>query len=217
MSDCKIVIPSNTSRRHLENPLIAEYDNWLTHDEIKAILKLRKQLDWYPGNSADHVTLTSSYRPEIRLAENHKVGVNDRSCLTSLGKKVAKFFSLPSEKYIEPTLLVRYSVGGHFVNHTDRWQEINSLGITTDRQATFMVYLNADYEGGRTYFQNANITIEPTPGKALLFTYGDDFKRKHHPNSYHAGLPVTAGTKYILVFFIRDNEFTDELREKVRY
>lgn len=221
MSECKIVIPPGASQVHNQSPLIAEYSNWLPTAEVEKILLLAPQLPWYQGKTADRVLMKSLYQPEVRIAENHKVGKTDPECLASLGKKVAEFLKLPSKKYIEPTLLVRYQPGGHFITHTDRWEAINSDGITTNRQATFMVYLNTDYQGGRTHFPTVNATIEPDSGKGLLFTYceesTDNYKFRHHPVSYHSGQIVTVGTKLILIFFIRDNEFTDDLRTIVKY
>ncbi len=216
MSDCKITIPPNASQIHSQNPLIAEYQNWLPEREVKKILKLRKELGWYQGKTADRIKRSSEFDPAIRIADNYKVEPGDQTWLATMADKVSAFLHVPVS-HIEPTLLVRYQTGGHFIEHSDWWDEINSHGVKTHRQATFMVYLNSDFEGGQTHFRYAGITIEPEPGKALLFTYGADYKTKHHPNSYHSGLPVTSGTKYILIFFIRDNEFTDELREKVKY
>ena len=51
---------------------------------------------------------------------------------------------------------------------------------------TFMIYLNDDFEGGATAFDG--FEVKPETGDALLF-----FQELEH-----AGLPVTAGRKYIL-------------------
>lgn len=61
---------------------------------------------------------------------------------------------------------------------------------------TFMVYLNEDFEGGRTSFADFSspkrrydgVSIIPRKGMALLF---------HHP-IMHRGDPVTKGRKYVL-------------------
>jgi len=62
---------------------------------------------------------------------------------------------------------------------------------------TFMVYLNDDFSGGETAFQNA--TIKPETGLALLFRH----------ELFHEGRPVLSGTKYVLrsdVMFGRPGE-----------
>lgn len=51
---------------------------------------------------------------------------------------------------------------------------------------TFMIYLNDDFEGGATAFDN--FEVEPKIGDGLFF-----FQELEH-----AGLPVTSGRKYIL-------------------
>lgn len=51
---------------------------------------------------------------------------------------------------------------------------------------TFMIYLNADFEGGGTAFEG--FEISPQIGAGLIFSQELE----------HAGLPVTSGRKYIL-------------------
>jgi len=51
---------------------------------------------------------------------------------------------------------------------------------------TFMIYLNADFEGGATAFDN--FEVKPQVGDGIFFLQELE----------HAGLPVTTGRKYIL-------------------
>ncbi len=82
----------------------------------------------------------------------------------------------------------RYRVGGHLEPHVD--------GTTThgDRTsvATVLIYLNDDFEGGRTAFLrpdgSASDTVVPTAGSALVL----------QQDAYHCGEPVTRGVKYLL-------------------
>lgn len=52
---------------------------------------------------------------------------------------------------------------------------------------TILIYLNEDFEGGETSFQDGD--IKPQTGMAALMTQG---------NYLHEALPVTKGTKYVL-------------------
>ncbi len=77
----------------------------------------------------------------------------------------------------------KYEPGQEFKRHRDQSY------IRNDGEAsyyTFMIYLNGDYEGGETTFNN--LTIHPKQGMALVFLH----------NLEHEGSPVTKGVKYVL-------------------
>ncbi len=79
----------------------------------------------------------------------------------------------------------RYVPGEHFGPHGDQ----SYPGGPGERSLlTLMVYLNDDFEGGRTAFLDPEIVIEPRRGRALLFQHMVE----------HEGRAVTAGTKYVL-------------------
>jgi prolyl 4-hydroxylase len=77
----------------------------------------------------------------------------------------------------------KYEMGERFNRHRDG----SYVRTTTERShLTFMVYLNEDFEGGETEFDD--LTVVPKTGDALLF---------HHPIK-HTGCEVTKGVKYAL-------------------
>jgi len=87
----------------------------------------------------------------------------------------------------------RYDVGQQFDWHHDGCFE----RANGERSFfTFMIYLNEDFEGGETSFQDkgrvgdsfAPFAVSPRTGMALLF---------HHPIA-HKGEPVRRGRKYVL-------------------
>lgn len=77
----------------------------------------------------------------------------------------------------------RYDVGQQFDWHYDGAFE-RSNG--EESRLTFMVYLNDDFAGGRTLFDNT--AIEPETGLALFFVH----------KIRHKGEPVIEGRKYVL-------------------
>jgi predicted 2-oxoglutarate/Fe(II)-dependent dioxygenase YbiX len=85
--------------------------------------------------------------------------------------------------------MLRYQGGQEYKAHAD--------GTTsTGRSVSAIVYLNNEYEGGEVEFVNFGIKIKPEPGMLLLF-----------PSNYayrHIAHPVTSGTKYALVTWIKD-------------
>ncbi|TQF70625.1 2OG-Fe(II) oxygenase [Pseudoalteromonas luteoviolacea] len=78
----------------------------------------------------------------------------------------------------------RYLAGQKFNMHKDGRQKVD--GHPT--MMTLLIYLNDNYDGGRTTFRQDNIEVMPKTDKALLF--------EHH--LWHQGAKVYAGCKYIL-------------------
>jgi hypothetical protein len=85
--------------------------------------------------------------------------------------------------------LLKYSSNQLYHRHYD--------GVTASgRCVSAICYLNNNYEGGELEFPNFGIKITPQPGMLILF-----------PSNYayaHIAHPVTSGTKYAIVTWIRD-------------
>lgn len=78
----------------------------------------------------------------------------------------------------------RYTPGQYF-----RWHRDGAFARTPRERSfwTFMVYLNDDFEGGATEFDDG-VAVRPAAGTALVFAHG----------LLHQGAPVSSGTKYAL-------------------
>ena len=104
----------------------------------------------------------------------------------------------------EPLQVLRYRPGQEYRPHFD--------AIANDdnqRVMTFLVYLNDDYEGGETEFLSTGLKVRGRKGDGLLFRNAE-LSGAPDPNSQHAGLPVTAGEKYLASRWIRERRFTPE-------
>ena len=77
----------------------------------------------------------------------------------------------------------KYQPNQRFKRHIDGRFQRNEQ---EESRITFMIYLNEDFEGGETTFEN--ITIFPQTGTALCFIH--ELK--------HEGSPVITGSKYVL-------------------
>jgi len=96
----------------------------------------------------------------------------------------------------EPLQILRYRPGQEYRPHHD-W-----LNDPNPRVMTALVYLNDDYEGGETAFVRTGLKVRGRRGDVLVFrSEGPDGGMD--PLSEHAGLPVTAGTKYLASRWIR--------------
>ena len=107
----------------------------------------------------------------------------------------------------EPTQVLRYEVGQEFKPHYDFLDPGNlAYGDQArfgQRIATFLIYLNEDFEGGETDFPKVEIRYRGRAGDAIFFANVDGAGRPD-PLTLHAGLPPTSGEKWILSQWIRD-------------
>lgn len=87
--------------------------------------------------------------------------------------------------------VLRYDIGEKFDEHID---SIYGHPIFGGRQASMLIYLNDDYEGGETRFLRQGIQLKPPAGSVCLFP-----PFYTHP---HSGQPVLSGTKYIVVAWL---------------
>jgi 2,3-bisphosphoglycerate-dependent phosphoglycerate mutase len=108
----------------------------------------------------------------------------------------------------EPAQIMHYSVGEEFLPHHDYLDpgqagdraQIARMG---QRIATFLLYLNDDYEGGETEFLKTGFCYRGGKGDALLFANVDPAGAPD-PLTTHAGRSPSRGEKWILSQWIRD-------------
>lgn len=125
-------------------------------------------------------------------------------------KRIAKLTNMPIENG-ESLYVLCYEIGKEFMPHHDYFDPNTPGGAECllrggQRIATVIMYLNTPEEGGETLFPEANISIKPRKGDAVLF-YNCTPEGMVDPNSLHAGSPVIAGEKWIMTKWIREREF----------
>ena len=109
-----------------------------------------------------------------------------------------KFVGLPLEFDIEVLQYLRYTPGGHYVEHVDKFY--GCAGEHGDRVFTAIVYLNDDYSGGRLKFPYNNISLKPEAGSILVF-----------PSTWehcHLVEPVYRGVRHSMVSWYLDINLT---------
>ena len=101
-----------------------------------------------------------------------------------------------------------YEVGQQFKPHFDHfkrgasyWKDMEKGG--GQRCLTAMIYLNQPGAGGETHFPNADIKVQPRTGMIVIWS---NMLSDGTPNdaTLHEGLPVLAGTKYIVTKWFRE-------------
>ena len=108
----------------------------------------------------------------------------------------------------EPVQVMHYSVGEEFRPHFDFLTEDNEGWAAQMRRfgqriATFLIFLNEDFEGGETDFPKAGISHRGRKGDALFWANVDPSGAPDRL-TFHAGKPPTRGEKWILSQWIRD-------------
>lgn len=121
--------------------------------------------------------------------------------------RISRSVKLP-EPIFETPQVMQYAVGQEFRPHHD-FLDPHQPGTAADlarrgqRIATFLIYLNDDYEGGETEFPKAGIAHRGGTGDALFFANITQDGRPD-PLTLHAGRPPTQGEKWIFSQWIRD-------------
>jgi hypothetical protein len=132
--------------------------------------------------------------------------------------RIAAATGLPIYHLEGPTIL-HYEVGQQITNHFDfvnpqipNYQD--ELARRGERIITFLIYLNDDYEGGETDFPKVGVRHKGRRRDGLLFTNAlpsgpPDLRM------VHAGMPPTAGEKWIFSQFIRNRAVLNARAERV--
>jgi hypothetical protein len=130
---------------------------------------------------------------ELSMVTNNKLvqNIHNQFNMVLLASTIpyAKRYGIHEGLWHEGYSLLKYGQGQEYKGHYDGGTDIG-------RAISALVYLNDDYEGGEIEFPFFNVKIKPLPGMLILF-----------PSNYaytHIAHPVTRGTKYSLVTWIKD-------------
>jgi prolyl 4-hydroxylase len=154
--------------------------------------------------------LAPSADPEFRTSESCNLRLADRINQTIEAKVNGLTGIRPTQG--ETIQGQRYAVGQQFKPHHDffypsepYWPEQEKSG--GQRTWTAMIFLNEPEAGGQTFFPKANVRVTPRTGNLLLWNNLDEFGE---PNSYslHTGMPVEAGTKYVITKWYRERDWS---------
>jgi len=111
---------------------------------------------------------------------------------------------------MEPPQIFHYALGQEIKAHYDSlYDKEHPYGregtYQGDRLATFLMYLNDDYEGGDLDFVKVGFTYKGKTGDGIFFASMRE--GKPDPQSLQGARPVTKGEKYILSQWIHDRPF----------
>jgi prolyl 4-hydroxylase len=112
--------------------------------------------------------------------------------------------------HMEPPQIFHYALGQEIGAHYDFLFDGThgygrSGGYQGDRLATFLLYLNDDYEGGELDFPKVKYRYKGRKGDGIFFA--SQISGKPDKMSLHAALPVTKGEKWMLSQWIHNQPF----------
>jgi prolyl 4-hydroxylase len=162
--------------------MIYEYPNFLTPSECLTIIGLGESDKLKSGGTSNN---SYGYRKaKIRW-------ISEEPIIDEICKKISVLTNTDIEKQ-ETFHFIKYSERGEYKPHYD------GMG----RVKTAMIYLNDGFKGGETFFVNIDRTIKPEVGKLIIWDNLDQ-NGNLDKDSFHAGLPVEFGNKYIAVIWIK--------------
>lgn len=163
---------------------ILEITDFLSPIECDELIARSEQLGYAEAgvNTGSSAQLIKGIRNNYRL-EYLDASLADTLWLRAQALLPAEPDGAPAVGFFDHFRFYRYDVGERFNKHKD-----GRIRLTPEVASrwTFLLYLNDDFEGGETEFEN--LTVAPQRGAALCFRH----------ELRHKGCPVIGGRKYVL-------------------
>jgi prolyl 4-hydroxylase len=150
-----------------------------------------------------------------RTCSDFKFDVVEADCVLQIVReRIAAITTLPVIAF-EPPQIFHYALGQEIKAHYDALR-LGDQGYGQggaykgDRIATFLLYLNDDYDGGDLVFPKVGLRHRGKAGDGVYFAHIDADGTPDRL-SLHAALPVTRNEKFILSQWIHDRPFAATL------
>lgn len=191
---------------------VVEVEDFLTPSECEHLVQLASEKDFHESTvSTEHGvyvldrTMRRSRQCWLKMRDREGSGESTDPLVSKISEKIQRYIPLP-RTHQEDLQIVHYSENEFYRRHFDTPYQDEVIKLFNrhcgPRVATFLIYLNDDFDGGETDFILANRTITPQKGKAIFF-YNIDINLSLVPESLHVGRRVKRGTKWIATTWIR--------------
>lgn len=177
--------------------MVNEIQNFISEEENS---KLKRYFDKELVNF--EATNSANYLIADGLFVNPKDDIFLRGILDRLLPIIKKDW-----RYVDYVNFIKYDKGGKFKSHSDfidtsTSANIEDLKVGGQREHTFLIYLNNDYEGGETHFNIMNRTIKPEKNKVIWWknTLSDG---SQNMATMHESKPILNGIKYLVGIWVR--------------
>lgn len=186
---------------------ILEIYNILSVDECNELIRFSQSRSMESSHVVDYSNQSDRKIDITRNSSNVWLRDTDHPIVQKIAGVSSVLTGFPFENQ-EMLQVVKYESGGKYEHHYDA-PDISDMKVldklnrgSGQRQYTFLIYLNDEFEGGETEFVNIGLKIKPETGKAILFrsTTQDQVVIK---NSLHTGCTVNNGNKWICTKWTR--------------
>lgn len=177
-----------------EKPFIAVCDSNLSNDHLNGLSGM--QINAPSGIGHIHNADANEFRTSKTL---HNASDDFLFVTESIVKSLNTFLNLNYKIHnTEKVQFTKYEEGDYFKSHLDfHNQNRENRVVERDRVATAILYLNDEYEGGYTIFNNLDLKVKPEKGKILFFEYPVQEDLNINKQTIHEGAVITKGEKVI--------------------
>jgi len=192
----------------LEAPRVVLFQQLLTDEECDALVALsRDRLVRSPVVNPD---TGDENLIDARTSMGAMFQVAEHPLIDRIEARIAAVTGVPAV-HGEGLQILNYKPGGEYQPHYDYFHpqrpgEARQLAVGGQRIATLVIYLNSVPAGGATAFPRLGLQVAPVKGNAVYFCYRLQDGRLDD-RTLHAGLPVTAGEKWIATKWLRERPY----------
>lgn len=192
----------------VRNPRIVLLDNFLTHEECDELIQsaqkyLKKSMVIDDDKAVD-------VQNDARTSAGAMFKRGETELILTIEKRLADLCNWPLD-HGEPIQVLRYELNEEYRPHFD-WFDPDKPGHRMrmvrggQRVATVILYLSDVAEGGSTVFPKLGLEVRPHKGSALFFANlgSDGFPNE---KSFHGGMPVIRGVKFIATKWMRERQY----------
>lgn len=166
------------------------FDNILSKEQCNEIIKYAEtNINW---ENAGH-EFWNNRVINIQSISDEKIFNILINAKEFIARNIKESYNITKEIYPDIFQIVRWDVGLEQTIHADACNQDGSSNGLTWRHFGSILYLNDDYEGGKTYYEKHNIEITPKTG--MLAVHLGDL------NHNHGVTKVLGKTRYTLAAF----------------
>lgn len=204
-------------------PRALYFPNFATAEQCQAIIE-RAKVNLKPSALALRLGETAESTQGTRTSSGTFVSASEEStgALDYVEKKIARATMIP-RNHGEAFNILRYELGQKYDSHYDVFNPAEYGPQTSQRIASFLLYLSDVEEGGETMFpfenganmgagydykQCVGLKVKPRKGDGLLF-YSVFPNGTIDQTSLHGSCPVSKGEKWVATKWIRDQDQQD--------
>ena len=181
---------------------VFEKDNFLTQGECNLLINYQKRHcanDIEKWSLQDHDSNWSSRTATLNKVDNEVVRRLVEVVHYNISILCAKSYNV-DYVYPEFSNLVYWAPGMSLGVHADNmWiDEPEKPHYSSHRDFSAVIYLNDDYEGGKTFFKDTGYEVQPKTGKLIYFTSGKE--------DAHGVTEIISGHRYSFTLWFTKNE-----------